>query len=224
MIDDYTQPDFRAIALITIDVQQDFLDGGSCEVPGTTTVLPQIATLLRAFRLRRLPIVHVVRVYRADGSNVDLCRRTLVQSGRAIVRPGTGGIQLPTLLGPHEGSLDPEALLTGALQTLGPHEVAMYKSRWGAFYRTPLEAYLRSHNVSSVAFAGCNFPNCPRTSIYEASERDFRVVLATDAVSGLYDRARTELENIGIALMTSRDLVDEVSSSGSDQAARITNR
>jgi hypothetical protein len=39
--------------------------------------------------------------------------------------------------------------------------------------------------------------------MYEASERDFRVVLATDATSGLYDRGARELEAIGVQLMTS---------------------
>ena len=65
----------------------------------------------------------------------------------------------------------------------------------------PLEDHLRGLEVDTLAFCGANFPNCPRTSIYEASERDFRIVLAPDAVSGVYDRGRAELEGIGVALM-----------------------
>lgn len=42
-----------------------------------------------------------------------------------------------------------------------------------------------------------------RTSICEASERDFRVVPATDAVSGLYERGEQELTRIGVQLMSS---------------------
>ena len=56
-------------------------------------------------------------------------------------------------------------------------------------------------------FAGCNFPNCPRTSIYEASERDYRVVLVEDAVSGIYDIGRREMVNIGVSLMPTNDVV-----------------
>jgi hypothetical protein len=37
--------------------------------------------------------------------------------------------------------------------------------------------------------------------MYEASERDFQVVLAEDAISGLYDRGRQELIGIGVTLM-----------------------
>jgi hypothetical protein len=62
--------------------------------------------------------------------------------------------------------------------------------------------------VTTAVFCGCNFPNCPRTSIYEASERDFRIVLADDAVSGLYDKGREELKNIGVWLMPTADLIE----------------
>jgi nicotinamidase-related amidase len=86
----------------------------------------------------------------------------------------------------------------------------MYKPRWGAFYGTRLEEHLRAIGTTTLVFAGCNFPNCPRTSIYEASERDFRVVLAEDAVSGLYDQGRLELRDIGVQLMTARDLVRQL--------------
>jgi hypothetical protein len=50
---------------------------------------------------------------------------------------------------------------------------------------------------------GCNFPNyCPRTTIYETSERDFRIVLVKDAISLIYDiRGLQELQNIGVSLM-----------------------
>jgi nicotinamidase-related amidase len=53
-------------------------------------------------------------------------------------------------------------------------------------------------DVNTVAVCGCNFPNCPRATIYEASERDFRVAVVTDATSGLYERGLRELENIGV--------------------------
>jgi nicotinamidase-related amidase len=72
---------------------------------------------------------------------------------------------------------------------------------------------LKDLGVTSLAFAGCNFPNCPRTSIYEASERDFRIVLVEDAISGLYDRGRDEMKNIGVHLITARKLSQAVAPS-----------
>ena len=59
-------------------------------------------------------------------------------------------------------------------------------------------------------FTGCNFPNCPRTSIYEASERDFRVLLVEDAVSGLYERGKEELRNIGVSMARADEVRDRL--------------
>src|SRR5207247_7488079 len=65
---DYTAPQFQLSALITIDTQRDVLDGQPLEVPGTSAALPKMRTLAGAFRGAGRPIVHVVRLYRRDGS------------------------------------------------------------------------------------------------------------------------------------------------------------
>ena len=208
---DYTRPDFDSMALITIHMQQDFLAGQPFEIPGTSEILPRMQRLAAAFRRARLPIVHMVRLYKSDGSNVDLCRRRAVEQGAAIVCPGTLGAELapPLLPGPN-AKLDANLLLSGAPQPLGPKEWVMYKPRWGAFFQTPLEQHLLTLGVTSIAFAGCNFPNCPRASMYEASERDFRIVLVADAVSGLYDRCQEEMSGIGVILMTAEQLAHTI--------------
>lgn len=127
-------PHWSRSALVSVDVQNDFtLPGAPLEIPGTSKMLSGVAALLDAFRRRARPIVHVVRLYLEDGSNVDLCRRSMV-------------------------------------------------------------------------FCGCNFPNCPRTSIYEASERDFRLVVASDAIAGICDLGIKELQNIGAAPLTVREI------------------
>jgi nicotinamidase-related amidase len=203
----YTQPDYRSIALITIDLQNDFLKGEAYEIPGTSDVLQPAASVAEAFRIAGLPIVHVVRIYEADGANVDLCRREAVENGSSIVLRDGRGAELATALQPRSYTkLDAELLLSGALQEVGPNEWVMYKPRWGAFYQTTLQEHLTALGITTLAFSGCNFPNCPRTSIYEASERDFRLVLARDAVSGLYERGIHEMTNIGVELMSSERL------------------
>jgi nicotinamidase-related amidase len=206
---DYVAPDFASAALVTIDAQVDTLDEGPLEVPGTSAVIPRIAALAAGFRAAGRPIVHIVRLYRRDGSNVDLCRRSVVEAGAELLAPGSSGSQLaPGILEEPAGfMLDPDTLLAGRLQEVTAGEVVIYKPRWGAFYETPLEDHLRRQGVSTVVFCGCNFPNCPRTSIYEASERDFRVIFAEDAVSGLYERGSAELQNIGVSLMPTSEII-----------------
>jgi nicotinamidase-related amidase len=205
----YTAPEFAAAALITIDTQRDVLDGGALEIAGTSAALPRMRALLDGFRAAPAPIVHIVRLYEPDGSNADICRRELLQSGAPILHPGAEGSQLARELLPDaDVRLQDEHLLGGGVQDLGDAEVVIYKPRWGAFYGTPLEEHLREQRVSTLVFCGCNFPNCPRTSIYEASERDFRVVLARDAISGLYERGEHELANIGVSLMETAEVLD----------------
>jgi nicotinamidase-related amidase len=207
----YTSPEFSSAALITIDIQCDTLDGGALEVAGTTGILPNVQALLSRFRRAHRPIVHVVRLYRPDGSNVDACRRQAVENGAAYLLAGLPGSELaPQLLPRKDLKLDAERLLAGGAQDIGRGEIVMYKPRWGAFYGTALEHHLRLLGVTTLVVAGCNFPNCPRTTVYEASERDFRVVLVEDAVSGLYDRGREEMVGIGVNMMRTREVIDAV--------------
>lgn len=50
--------------------------------------------------------------------------------------------------------------------------------------------------------AGCNFPNCPRATLVEASERDYRLILTNDATSRLHDVGRTEMTGVGVNLLS----------------------
>lgn len=207
MTDSDIDPRFDDSALVVIDTQRDVLDDGALPIAGTSAALPAMRRVLEAFRAAERPIVHIVRIYERDGSNADLCRRELLRDGAAILIRGSVGSQIAAELLPEPGvELDAGLLLGGGVQQLGPGEVVIFKPRWGAFYRTPLEDHLRAQRVSTVVFAGCNFPNCPRTSIYEASERDFRVVLVRDAISGLYERGEQELEGIGVRMMNAGDV------------------
>ena len=65
--------------------------------------------------------------------------------------------------------------------------------------------------VDTLVFAGCNLPNCPRASIIEAHERDFRVVLVTDAVSQASEQGFREVAGLGTVLMSTAETVEAVS-------------
>jgi nicotinamidase-related amidase len=206
-LDHFTEPLFETAALLTIDMQRDLLDGEPFCIPGTSAVLPQVRHLADAWRSAGRPLIHVVRLYEQSSLDVDRCRRVSVASGDGMVRPGTEGCQLAPGIAPDRTELDSEFLLTGGIQEVSPNEWILFKPRWGAFYRTALSELLVAKGITTVVVSGCNFPNCPRTTLYEASERDFRVVLVTDAVSGLYAQGERELEGIGAALMTTEEVV-----------------
>ena len=205
---DWTRPEFERAALVTVDVQIDTLDGQNFEIPGTSAALPQMAELCSAFRAAGLPLVHILRLYRPDGSNAELCRRAAIAAGEQMFLAGSEGRRIAAeLLPAGAGEPDDDLLLGGALQLIGPREWYGYKPRWGAFYKTPLESHLRELGVTTVVMAGCNYPNCIRASVYEASERDYRIVLVKDALSGLYERGEKEMANIGVNLMTTDQVV-----------------
>jgi len=209
----YTTPEPARSALLTIDVQEDFTrPGAPAEIRGTWERLPTMRRVVDVYRKHGLPIIHVVRLYLADGTNADLCRREMIEGGIRLVVPGSAGAELVEALRPDATvRLDGEALLAGELQRLAGNEWAMYKPRWDAFYQTPLEEHLRALGVSTVVVAGCNFPNCPRATILGASMRDFRIVMITDAVSEVYDQGLAELRGIGVRTLAAEDYLATLS-------------
>ena len=209
-MDTYLSPDPLHTALITIDIQRDTLDGQPFEIPGTSAILPEVLRLLNFFRKQSWPIIHIVRLYKPDGSNVDLCRRTAVSSGTSLVITNSVGSQIAEPLLPSPGILlNVEQLLSGQIQQIGPRESVMYKPRWGAFFQTPLDSHLRNLDINTLVFTGCNFPNCPRASIYEASERDFRMVAIRDGISGLDAQGVLQLEKIGVSVWDAEHYITE---------------
>jgi nicotinamidase-related amidase len=140
-MNDYITPDREHSALLIIDVQRDFtLICSTDEIPGTLQAVQYIQHLVHFYRENGYPIIHIIRLYRADGSNVDLCRRQSIENGKRLVIPGSDGAELINELKPSPAiRLDSNLLLSGNLQQIGSMEWIMYKPRWGAFYNTLLE-------------------------------------------------------------------------------------
>lgn len=203
---DYTELHPGRAALLVIDMQSDFIDG-VMSVPGTAEVVSALSSVIDAFRRAGRPIVHVVRYYPPGGSDVDTVRRSLIESGARIAVPGTPGTSIPVALtGGREIRLDPARLIGGRFQDVGPAEVVMYKPRWSAFHRTPLHDWLTAADVDSVIVAGCNLPNCPRATLFDASARDYRTGLVVDAVSGVTRERLDDLALIGVNLIATDEL------------------
>jgi nicotinamidase-related amidase len=207
---EYLAPERERIALITIDAQRDFiLPSAPASVSGAVSTVPAMRRMIDAFRESGAPIVHTVRLYRCNGSNVDLCHRAAIEAGQRIVMPGTSGAELIDEVKPSAGQrLEPELLLDGKLQEIGHKEWVCYKSRLSAFFQTPLEDHLKSLGITTIVLCGTDFPTSPRSTVYAASNRDFRIVLATDAISGATDAGLDELAQIGVYLMSSEQLLN----------------
>lgn len=208
---DPVSPSWERAALLTIDMQNDFaLPGGSSFVAGTDAILPQLTRLLAAFRMHSRPVFHAMRLYLEDGSNAERSRRDRLKAGSSIARPGTVGANLVEPIHSAASSDRHAELLNGEWLPLRPSEWLFYKPRWSAFYRTELEARLHALAVDTLVVAGCNFPNCPSATLFDATERDFRVVLASDAVSGLQPPGADWCQGIGVIPLPTDTIVREL--------------
>lgn len=140
-MDEYTRPDRDRAVLLTIDVQNDFVvSDAPAKIEGTQEVIPKIQKLLKISREENIPIIHVVRLYREDGSNVDISRKQTIENGKQIVSPKTNGSELVRELKPKKNiKLKPTQLLDGKFQKIEDKEWIMYKPRWSAFHSTSLD-------------------------------------------------------------------------------------
>lgn len=207
---EYCVPQRDKVALLTLSAQEDYGRPGSpLKGCGAETARREIRRLVDGFRQRQAPVFHAVRLYRADGSNVDACRRSAIEEGLRVLMPGSFGAELIEEIRPEPGlRLDPDRLLSGRLQELGPHEWAFYRSRWGAFYETPLAERLRALGVNTLVLCGLSSAAGTRATIYEASARDLRAVVVPDALAGPAQTRVDELARIGVYLMTSKSCLD----------------
>ena len=109
----------------------------------------------------------------------------------------------------HPVRSEPEALLLeGKLQEIGPKEWVCYKPRLSVFFQTPVEEHLKAIGISTIVICGTDFPASPRSTVYAAANRDFRLVLATDAISGATDAGLDEMAQIGAYLMATDKLLE----------------
>ena len=214
---DYTSPQWASSALLVIDMQVDFAEGGASPVPGTAAITANVQRLAAGYRRVGLPVVHLVRLYAPGGSDVDPPRRALIEAGAAVVAPGSAGSAIIAgVAGPSENAgiavaVNADLVLTGRPQVLGENEIVLFKPRWGAFYRTDLQAWLSDRSIDTLVVAGCNLPNCPRATFFEASERDYRTVLAKDAVSQSTTERVQDLAAIGVKVVPTSEIISQLS-------------
>lgn len=92
----------------------------------SNTSVQYITRLVQGYRQVGLPIIHVIRLYSKDDSNVDLCRRKAIENGKQLVIPGSDGAELRDVLKPSpQITLDSKLLLSGNLQQIGSMEWIM---------------------------------------------------------------------------------------------------
>jgi len=156
----------KKYALIIVDMQNDFvLPGAPACVAGAQATVPCILRLLGFFREKRLPIFHVVREYRADGSDVEINRLDGFLHRKSYLVPGTKGCEIVDALKPLEG------------------EYRVVKNRYSCFMKTEMDFMLRRIGATHLVVCGTQYPACIRSTIFDAVCYGYNVTNIVDATS-----------------------------------------
>jgi nicotinamidase-related amidase len=184
-------------ALLIIDMQNDFvLEGKPLRVAGAQAVIPKIRSVLDAFRERSLPVFHILRVHRADGSDVEIIRQDLFKKQPFAVA-GTRGASVIEELAPGEG------------------EYILEKTRMSAFIGTELDLMLRTLGVTTLFVCGIQTPNCIRTTVFDGIAYNYPVVLVDDATGASSEEVHRanvrDMQNIGVRVVKAGDVAGMLS-------------
>ena len=179
-------------ALLIIDMQNDFvLPGAPARIAGAQATVGRIAEVLTYFRSRALPVFHVIRAYRADGSDIEISRRAAFLAGPQYVVPGTKGAAIVAELTPAK------------------NEYQIVKPRFSAFFGTELELLLRRLGVERLVICGTQYPNCIRATAFDGLALGYDTTILTDGTSAASEEIAAanirDLRNVGIRCLSFAD-------------------
>ena len=151
-----------ATALVVIDLQRG-VAGMETAPHKATDVIARSASLARAFRAAKAPVVLVRVSFSADGA--DTLRQPVdAPMARGGSRPA-GWDELVPELG------------------IAPTDLIVTKRQWGAFYGTDLEMQLRRRGVKTIVLTGIATKFGVESTARDAWERSYALVFAEVAIS-----------------------------------------
>jgi nicotinamidase-related amidase len=180
---DYELPEQNGVALIIIDMQRDFLEpGGFGEALGNDVtrlqaIIPVVEKLQQVFRDRGWLIIQTVEGHQPDLSDCPPSKRHRGNSDLKIGDEGPMG-RILVLGEPGNGIVDELAPK--------PDEIVIGKPGKGAFYATPLQQILQSHQITHLIFTGVTTEVCVQTTMREANDRGYECLLVEDGTESYF--------------------------------------
>ena len=171
-------------AFIVIDMENGFVspEAAHC-IRFAHQSVPVLTRAVECAREKGIPVFFVKRIYRLDGSDVEMTRyKSWVKGGRAMApaSTGTSSAQAPEGLRPKPG------------------DYTIVKPRWSAFFGTELDLVLRRLGIDTVILTGTTTPNCVRTTCYDANSLEYNVVVLEDCCSSATEEIqRVNIEDMG---------------------------
>lgn len=171
--------DPRRTAAVAIDMHRGHLDPAVATLPlppeRCGPVIARAAALFHELRPLGVPIVHVVTEYRDPQEIAANPFWKAIHEDPAKVRKG---ILRHNLAGSPGTQVIPDLWADGDFRVGG-------KKRYNCFHATDLEFLLRRLGVETLILAGINTTTCVLDTAFEATNRDFRVVVAEEAVDSM---------------------------------------
>jgi len=186
--------DLDRAALIIIDMQRDFLEGGGFgEALGNDVSRLQAAVapcreVLGAARRLAMLVIHTREGHRPDLSDAPPHK---VERGDPKNRIGARGPMGRILVRGEPGhDIIPE------LYPL-KDEPVIDKPGKGAFYQTDLELMLRNRGIDTLIVCGVTTEVCVNTTVREANDRGFRCIVLADCCASYFP----EFHQAGLAMI-----------------------
>jgi nicotinamidase-related amidase len=169
----------QSTAVVVVDMHRGHLDPAVATLPLPAErcgpVIARAAELFSELRAIGVPIIHVVTEYREPGEIASNPFWKAIHDDPSKARKG---ILRHNLKGSPGTAIIPELFAEG-------DHVVRGKKRYSAFYSTDLEFLLRRLGAESLILAGINTTTCVLCTAFDATNRDFRVIIASEAVDSM---------------------------------------
>jgi nicotinamidase/pyrazinamidase len=188
-------------ALIVVDVQNDFCEGGSLAVAGGAEVAFRISTLVRGWHdaapgQREYAHAVATRDHHIDPGAHFSDQPDFVESWPRHCVVGTDGEAW-------HPNLDPQPF--DAVFLKGEHEAAYSGFEGKESGGATLADWLRAHRVDNVDVCGLATDHCVRATALDARKEGFGARLLVNYCAGVApettDRALTEMSGAGVAII-----------------------
>ncbi|MBI4431347.1 MAG: isochorismatase family protein [Candidatus Omnitrophica bacterium] len=183
-------------ALVVVDAQIDFFEGGALAVPGSNAVLPAIQSSIDKFLSKGRPLFAT-----RDWHPADHC------SFKA-----QGGIWPPHCIQNTSGAkFHPKLRMPPSLIIISKAD-QKNKDAYSGFQETDLNAELTKRKISEITVCGLAIDYCVKHTALDARKLNYRVYLLTDAIMGVNVKAGDssnairEMEKAGVIKIISGEL------------------
>ncbi|MCX4095191.1 cysteine hydrolase family protein [Nocardia sp. alder85J] len=177
--------DLERTAVVIVDLQNDFchpegwLASIGVDISATRDAVATVDTALPALRAAGIPIIWLNWGNRPDRANLPPGVRHVydpVGAGTGIGTPATTSSTAVLEAGSWGAAVVDDL-------EIAPEDLRVDKYRMSGFVDTPLDSVLRNLRVDTLLFAGVNADQCVLSTLMDAANIGYDVVMLTDAVA-----------------------------------------